>query len=561
MSPSREPHLPLRARRPRRARAVVTLIAALMTLAVACGSAPTTDAERFGGRVYRQTPGTGGTLPVIDPGVTTTVVPDGSATAAPGPYEVSVTPYSCPFDRTSANRLKVECVNVVVPMRRDQPKGAKVYLTVARIKSTSKTPQPDPVVYLDGGPGGSAIAAIDNWTNPVSPLLADRDVILIDQRGTGFSLPRLNCDRAFVESPKGEFDDRVPEATKCVSDLVRDKIDPSAFNTTESAADIADIRKALKIPQWNLFGISYGTRLALWVMATHPEGVRSVVIDSVYPPAFAKGMEDTAPGLNRAIEALISDCDAQPACRAVYPDLRGALRGTIDRLNAQPLTRRVYDPVAKKRVELDFGGGQFVLALFQAMYHTEVMPDIPKAISLAARGDVGQALDLLAGAGYFERTEEDDRAERPRSARQRPIITDGLNAAVECAETAPGTTEESIATAAAGLTRQWTDPVVLFRQRELQACGAWNVPPKPLTEVHSDIPTLVLAGTYDPITPPAWGEHAASLLTDVRMTTVIGAGHAAFFSGDCPQQLVKQFLLDPAAPGPDCTGAPPTFTR
>jgi pimeloyl-ACP methyl ester carboxylesterase len=546
--------------RPASLAVAVALLVALV--AAACGTpAPASDAERFGGRTVRRTPGGADSGSGITAAAPSTTAPGGvTTTMKPPPYPVKVAPISCPFDRTSANKLKVDCANVVLPARRDKPDGAKVYLAVARIHSTSPTPLPDPVVYLDGGPGGSAIAGIDRWTNPVSPLLSDRDVILVDQRGTGFSQPRLNCDRTFAESPKGEFDERVEESKKCVADLLREKIDPADFNTTASAADIADVRVALKIEAWNLFGISYGTRLGLWIMATHPEGVRSVVLDSSYPPGI-KGYEETAGNLNRALEAIFTDCAAQPACHAAYPDLRGALTKAVARLDASPLRRRAYDPATRKQVTFPYTGKEFVLTIFSSLYYTEIMPDVPKAISMAAQGDVVGAVDLLSGAGYAERTKEEDKPERPRSARQRPAITEGLTSAIECAETVPGTTPDSIKAAAASVPPSIADAVVLFRQRQVEACAAWNVPPNPLTEVHSAIPTLVMAGTYDPITPPAWGEMVTSWLPGSRMVTVQGAGHAAYYSGLCAQVLVKQFFDDPAAPSPDCTGAPPEFTR
>jgi pimeloyl-ACP methyl ester carboxylesterase len=532
------------------------IVLALALVAVACGSGTEseTGTDRYGGRLFRHTPGSD--VAAVASGST-----GGGPAATVPPYDISLRAINCPFDRDSANRMKVDCYNLIVPMRRDQPTGAKVYLAVARIHATAPTPLPDPVVYLDGGPGGSAITSIDRWTAPVSPLLANRDVILVDQRGTGYSQPRLNCDRAFLTSPKGEFDDRRDEAAKCLVDLRAEKIEPNAFNSTESAADVADLRTALKAPAINLFGISYGTRLALWTMATHPEGIRSVVLDSTYPPGSAKLYEETATNLNRAIEALFADCNAQPACRSRYPDLRGTLYATIDRLDAQPLRYRRYDAVQKKYVTTPYTGGDYLMALFSALYVTEVMPDIPKAIYLGGSGNISDAVDLFAGQGALDRSEEDDLKKRPPGARTRPSFTDGLNYSVECAESAPGITGESVDAAAAGLAPEIGRAVATMRKRQLEVCSVWDVSPKPLTEVTSAIPTLVLAGTYDPITPPSWGEHAANLLPNSRLATVIGSGHAVYYAGDCPKQLVKQFIDDPAAPSPDCTGAAPDFIR
>ena len=299
-------------------------VAAAMTLAVsllltACGGAKTSTPQ-----VFDKTTTPDGALAPI----TTT-----SSTLATA--KVTYLGQACPFSPDSTNGLRIECGQLIVPMRRDQPTTKQVTLSVAVIKSPSPTPQPDPVIYLAGGPGGSAVAAVDQWTIPPSPILDHRDLILIDQRGTGYSAPRLNCNRIFVESGiKGPNDDRRPEAQECVDQLRFEGVDPSAYNTFESANDIADLRRALKLPTWNLFGISYGTRLALEVMKVDPTGIRSVVLDSVYPSGSAT--YEAPVSADRAVQAVAADSRGATCVQRCVPQRRRSARPAAQPARGEP---------------------------------------------------------------------------------------------------------------------------------------------------------------------------------------------------------------------------------
>lgn len=184
-----------------------------------------------------------------------------------------------------------DCGYLTVPQNREEPDGPTVRLAVARIGATAATPAPDPIVYLTGGPGGSALLSavqrVENGWN------SDREVIFFDQRGTWKSDPLLACPEvdAFMAEWVG-LDTTDPATAKRSGEAVRacrDRItaegwDPADFNTTQNAADLADLRTALGIDEWNLYGVSYGTDLALQTLRDHPEGIRSVVLDSVVPP-------------------------------------------------------------------------------------------------------------------------------------------------------------------------------------------------------------------------------------------------------------------------------------
>ncbi len=510
----------------RRTLPYLAFLVAVTVLAAACASSDADNAA-FGGRVYRHAAGSAPATP--------------DTTTKKADYPVGFTSTTCPFAGKSANGLKIDCYTLKVPMSRAKLGEGTVELAVAVIHSTSPTPAADPVLYLDGGPGGSALAAIDMWTKPVSSILETRDIILIDQRGTGYSTPRLVC-----ESLKdNDYSSDAGVVTEdCLRTLKNNDVDVAAFNTTENAADVADLFSALKLKQWNLFGISYGTRLALWIMKNHPEGIRSVVIDSVYAPGV-NSWESIAPDLARAVHAIAVDCANQPTCNAAYPDVDGQLNTAVDRLNADDSQL----------------GDELVLQLFNALYITEIMPDIPKAISLAAHGDPYEALDLLAGKGALKRHPELRDNAAPSSARSRPKMSEAMNQSVECAESAPLTNPTNLRAAFKAVSPQVSGILLKMYLRRIAVCNVWSVPANTLTDVHSDIPTLVLAGTYDPITPPEWGQRAASNLTHATFDTVTGSGHAVWADGDCPKQLIKQYLDDPTAPGPDCTSTPPDFSR
>ncbi len=530
---------------PRTLVAVAALCGAV--LAAACGGAAKPPPQVFD----KTTTPDGAEAPITTP-----------PTSAPPPYEVTYLGQACPFSPDSAHGLEIRCGQLIVPMRRDQPTSKKVFLSVAVIHSTSPNPLPDPVIYLAGGPGGSAVAGVDQWTNPPTPILENRDLILVDQRGTGYSGPRLNCDRIFIASAKGATEDKRPEAARCVEQLRFEGIDPAAYNTVESATDIADLRRALKLPTWNLFGISYGTRLALEVMKVDPAGIRSVVLDSVYAPGSTT-YESPVSG-DRAVQSVIADCAAQPACQASYPNLGGQLDQALNRLAANPVVERGFDPSTGQIRSFSFGATEFALVLFDALYVTAFIPDIPTAIAAAAGGDLVTSVNLLTGSGAYERERagsDDDAEQTPPSARFRPLLTDGLYHSVECAESAPVMSLEAIDAAAEDGDVVLRRALAAFSKRSLEVCEVWGVAPKLLEPTTSDLPTLVLAGTYDPITPPEWGERAASTLSNATFITVAGSGHAVYASGACAAGLVSQYVDDPTSELPDCTAQIPEFSR
>ncbi|MFN8038312.1 MAG: alpha/beta fold hydrolase [Acidimicrobiales bacterium] len=450
-----------------------------------------------------------------------------------------------------------------MPARRDRAGSGTVRLAVAVLRSPNPNKAPDPVVYLEGGPGGSALSAVETWLTPSSPLLADRDVILVDQRGTGWSEPRLSCDKESRRHPEASTDDEVAALfAACRRRLTSEGVDLAAFSTEESAADVADLRTALGLGSVDLFGVSYGTRLALRVLADHPEGVRAAVLDSVYPVGV-HGYEAEAAVLWDAISRLFAGCHADPACDAAFPDLERRVSEAIGRLQDQPVTASITDPETGEAYDADIAGADVVDALGSALYLSAAIPDLPRALDLIARGRVGEGYDLLQSAGATEPTDPSTAAEPPDAGR-RPDDSDGLFYAVECAEEAPDNRRAGIDDRSAGVPEPWRSILVDSAAASLADCAAWDLPARPAPATRSSVPTLLLAGTYDPVTPPSWAEQAAGGLSSSRTVVVDGAGHAVIDAGTCPQQLVVSFLRDPGAVlagTPTCTATPAFRTR
>lgn len=249
----------------------------------------------------------------------------------------------CPFEVKTP--VKPECGYLSVPENRDHPDQGTIAIALAVFKARTQPAKEDPIIYLDGGPGGTTLKVSEFLFNDlISPFLDKRDFVLFDQRGIGYSKPALDCPeidayirRALTEkATREEYIQQYLDAVKgCHDNLNTRGVDPALANSKESAADIADLRIALGYDSWNLYGISYGTRLALTVMRDHPEGVRSVMLDSTYPPEA--DLPSGAPGdFHRALTQMFDDCAVDPACNSAFPDLGNVFYQTVADLNDEP---------------------------------------------------------------------------------------------------------------------------------------------------------------------------------------------------------------------------------
>jgi pimeloyl-ACP methyl ester carboxylesterase len=451
-----------------------------------------------------------------------------------------VDPAPCEFD-VPAGRT-VECGWLAVPADRSDPGSDTIRLHVAVFESESASPAPDPVVYLEGGPGGDALEVVPlTFEDRFAHLLANRHVIFFDQRGTGFSDPSLACpelrelglELIDEELPTNEIIVQQERAIlECRDRLVREGVNLDSFNSAESAADLADLRIALGYDEWNLYGISYGTRLALTTLRDWPEGIRSVILDSVYPPQV--DLVSAAPAnLDRALEELFTGCAADATCSAAFPDLEPSFYDLIVRLDETPIRAPVTDVFTGRVYDAVFNGASLAGIVFQGLYSADVIEVLPQMITNVA---AGETYELSVLTSSFLANGE--------------FVSAGMQFSVQCNEEAVFTDRDTVTTAYA----EFPELETLFETSAnlgaqfFNTCAAWGAgqaPPLENEPITSDVPTLVLAGEYDPITPPQWGRLAAETLSQSTYVEFPGVGHGPSADRDCPKAIVRGFLDDP----------------
>ncbi len=357
--------------------------------------------------------------------------------------------------------VEMTCGTLAVDRDRDHPAEGRIQLAVARLHSESETPSPVPVVYLEGGPGGAALVSADWWAG--HPVLDERDLILIDQRGTGWSKPNLGCE------PELETDEGLGALAACAGRLER-QTDLSDFATRDAAADIAELGMAMGYEQVDLWAISYGTRLAMVTITEYPEAVRAAVLDSVYPPGV-EALEEQAGNGERAFDELFSACAADPACSERYGDLQEAMEDAMESLDAETPWIEWFDPWTGESTSTEVTGQDLVDAVFAALYDSLIIPDIPRAISLAGsedKADVESGFSLLSGVELYG-------LDRQGVARGEPSSdSDGLYYSVTCSEEMPITDLPSIREAGRSVDPAFREELISGAEFDLSVCKIWD---------------------------------------------------------------------------------------
>ncbi|MFB7358987.1 alpha/beta fold hydrolase [Streptomyces gardneri] len=434
--------------------------------------------------------------------------------------------------------------------------GRKITLAVAIMPAESSRPSPDPIVWFAGGPGDDAVSEIPMAL--AGDLNRDRDVIFMSQRGTYSADPVLTCPdidefnaRALGLVSNAPSTARLHvEATRACRDRVDGTgADRSAYNDIESSADYDALRKTLGVKKWNVFGISYGTHLALNYMRLHPKGIRSVGIDGVLPPSLGGGAV-TWKAAREGFDGLFKACAEQAACNTRYPNLKATFLRLVSELEANPLTVTVTVPVHPEPVKVVLDGSQLVTWLTFASHLAE---GVPRSIDELAHGNGQRIAEQLAGGKYS-----------PQAIGR---VAHGLVYGVFCSQWTP---YESRADIIRGGRRAFPSfPRSMLANAPQLAwlhddCRAWDVPPAPpwIRDVtHSDIPTLALSGGFDAQTAPSNGAYVARTLSRSHAVTVPYVAHVVFADSRCAQTITTSFFADPARPDTRCLAGlqPPQF--
>jgi pimeloyl-ACP methyl ester carboxylesterase len=469
--------------------------------------------------------------------------------AASGQPAVAWEEAPCPMDLPAGvEGEQITCGYVTVPEERALPGAAEIQLAVAVIHSTSDAPLPDPLFMLAGGPGESALTSfVQILVMPGMEIFwAKRDVVLVEQRGTRYSRPFLQCDEMSelrLDLLDENLGDEEEEARKldawaaCHDRFVEEGINLGAYNSVENAADIVEIADALGYDQINIYGGSYGTLLAQHIMRDHPERVRSAILGAVSPLRHEPNLLYKAHSADRALRLLFTQCQADPACSEAYPDLEQVYFDLVDRLNEEPATLQIHDPATGEGYDMLLTGDRLVALTRDLLYVTAILPDLPAAIYDMAAGDFGLAA-LIQSQFMFNLN-----------------LADGMYNSVICTELADFTAADM---ADAGDLYPQVAEVVedLIDEVMLQPCQVWGVEHLGdyVTEsVAGDIPTLLLSGEFDPTVPPHLAEVAAEKLTNAYLYIFPGMGHSNLGSGECVTSMMVAFLDDPTqAPDAGC---------
>lgn len=415
---------------------------------------------------------------------------------------------------------QVRCGTHTVYEDRSAQSGRTIELQIAVLPALTDTPRADPMLVLAGGPGQSAISIAGFVDRILGPLQSERDIVLIDQRGTGGS-NALTCD---LDDDSLEVLDpgRVAElAADCLKGL---EADVRHYTTANAVDDFHEVLQALGFRSVNLYGVSYGSRAGLVFMRRYPEFVRSAVFDGIAPPGMRIGASMGADA-QRAMEAAAAACAADEVCRERFPDLRAGIAELLAGLET-PQTVTYPDPRTGEPTEATLDRARVALSLRGILYSARLTSLLPLLVDEARAGRFGP---LMAASSLGDSELED--------------LSVGLHWSVLCSEDIGRMGAEDLPAAEERSFVGRAQAEIL-----LAACSVWPAGELPAgfdEPVRSDVPTLLLSGEIDPVTPPAYGDDAERYLDNAVHLVAKATGHNVSPMG-CAPELIESFVQTPA---------------
>jgi pimeloyl-ACP methyl ester carboxylesterase len=419
---------------------------------------------------------------------------------------------------------RLRCGTVSVPRDYDNPGAGQFKLAVVVVKSAQQPALPEPVVYINGGPGSPLTVYADHQAR--TPYAPRRDLILVDQRGTGRSEPSLcpGLDNKLVDANLAIAVDPTEEARArkraiylaCRGQAIARGLDLRDFGTRVTVADFERVRQALGIERWNVYGESYGTTVAMTLVALHPVRVRSAVLDSVYPPDSAP-LRPTI--VADALAEFFASCTRDEACSTSFPNLAGTYREAVDRLDRHPLIVTVPPRLHRPDDRVQLTSSAFEVLVANLIYYPTAYPNLPRLIEAVRAGDSRDLGTVLAF--QFAAAATLNRATHTAvECRDRPHYRDALPAAGS----------------------------VLDRMQLYGVCDGWSdLGPAPLVPVGTSVPILVLAGQFDPVAGLSVSHHVAQLIgANARWIEFPLIGHNVRAFSPCGAKIAADFIDDPA---------------
>ena len=430
--------------------------------------------------------------------------------------------------------IKARCGTVSRPENPDDPASPDITLRVAVVPALNLSPEPDPIVPIAGGPGQGTVEFYAAMRGAFEPLRRNRDILLIDQRGTGES-SRMDCpidDEAILFEADASLGETLEFIGDCLDGLPHD---PRFFTTSVAVTDLEAVRVALGYSKLNLYGVSYGTRVAQHFARRYPDSTRTVVIDGVVPPQIALGPE-IATESQKAVASILARCAEDPACGARFPDIEAAFASVVSTVREAPVDIDVPHPNTGRTEALSFGETQFAGAVRLLAYNPATIALLPLFIHEASEGNW-----TPLGAQYLMTV-----------LQMSDALALGMHNAVMCTEDMPFLDRTTIDYSAIDASYMGS-----FQLEALEAvCEIWpagSIDDEFKVPVYTDLPFLLLSGDADPITPPRYAELAAVDLGNALHLIGRHQGHGQIAVG-CTSRLVADFVdaADPDAIDGEC---------
>lgn len=430
------------------------------------------------------------------------------------------------------SKVKALCGEFDVPLDYAHPEGPTVTLFIAKVPALARSAEASAFTVIAGGPGQASTEAYASLREAFERVRRERDIVLVDQRGTGKSNLQ-QCDTEDMDNLDPTSYD--PAAVREIARLCLEKLgeDVRYYTTSAAVKDLDRVRELLGYEQLDLYGVSYGTRVAQHYARRFPERTRTVVLDGVVPVDLPLG-PDIAPDAQRALERILDRCIDQPECYLAFGDIRRKFSELLESTRNTPIELTLNDPISGEQVESTFGYGELLLSVRLMSYSPDSAALLPFMIDQALAGNY----QPLAAQALLTSENLSD------------MLAMGMHNSVVCTEDVPFYDVDSIDRAELDAAYMGD----LAYQGLVETCRIW--PSGPIDDdfkqpFASSAPVLVLSGEVDPVTPPENGDLAAAYLGHARALSLPGQGHGQIQLG-CMPRLLAEFvrsadyeLLDP----------------
>ncbi|WP_245335387.1 alpha/beta hydrolase [Shewanella sp. WXL01] len=418
---------------------------------------------------------------------------------------------------------QLECGKISVPENPNKPDGKHIDVHFAILPAIKNSYPNEALLAIAGGPGQSAIENAAGFDRMLTKVRQTRDILLIDQRGTGQS-NQLQCqDDAMFTLSFNDDELNLGESTQaCIDEIAKNNpSDISQYNSVTALKDFEAVREYLGYQQLHLYGISYGSRMAQLYMRHYPQALKTVTLDGIVP--MQQSVIAIGGAIERGLNLLFSDCRNNQACQQTFPDLEQDFRDVDNKLANAPITQQVRDPLTNSPETLLMTRGKFNGAIRMAMYSPTTRALLPHAIHQAKQDDFQPILGLYALTA------------------DSTGIAMGMHASVVCSEDIHRVTEQ-----------MRKDAKVSYMSGSMldgleKTCDVWQMPLMDdsfSAPINSDIPTLLLSGEIDPATPPNWGAMATEQLSNAQHFIAPYATHGVAYQS-CGNDLIAE-LVDTA---------------